>query len=347
MKPEILYYNNFIVPEIIKNKNPLIEPFLSDKFSFELFDTYEKFGLNKFNVVYDRSDSIPHYLNIAKDACPLPQPIENYNKSFFELTKARCEELLSQNKYVNVMWSGGLDSTYILFMLRHFANDKKQVRIYGTYNSIIESGDLFDRRLKHEFDYDIHVSCRNDFNYNSDDSIFVSGQCGNQLFGPTDDMFATGATAMFHHTLGTPSTIYEKIDGNVDEELLEFLQPMIATSPKKLETVCDLRWYCIFNLDWYTAVFSDKILLEKERAHKVYSFFDTMGFQEWAVNTKEPFTKIKGNSKTHRWQMRQVLDELFGEKEYAWNKPKKISTFCINQPEWLFMLRDFHNIVNG
>ena len=82
------------------------------------------------------------------------------------------------------------------------------MRVYGTYNSILESGDMFDRRIKKEFKYNIKVAQQNKNNHEFD-GIYVSGMCGNQLFGPTDDMFATGDTAMFHHTLGTPETIYE------------------------------------------------------------------------------------------------------------------------------------------
>jgi hypothetical protein len=170
--------------------------------------------------------------------------------------------------------------------------------------------------------------------------------CGNQLFGPTDDFFSSVPNAMFHHTIGTPETIYEKIEGNVPETLLEFLSPMIKNSPRNLETVNDLRWYCIFNLDWYTAIYEHRVLVDRQRAERVLPFFDTEDFQQWAITTKEPFTKIKGNPNTHRWQMREVLDELFDEPHYAWNKDKKISNFNVYRPQWLFLLNGFYNVLD-
>lgn len=343
---DILHYDIHNVSYAIKNHRELMTPFLSEDFSEELFNKYEKFGLNRFNAVYDRTGNLPHYLTIAKGKHPIPPKVYGYNKSFFEVSEQRCKELLSLNKPIQVMWSGGLDSTYILFMLRHFANDKDQVRVYGTYNSIIESGDLFDRRIKNEFIYDITVGRDNRLKY-QEDCIFVSGMCGNQLFGPTDNMFATGGTAMFHHTLGTAETIYEPYANNVNPELLEFLDPIIKTSPKKLETIADLRWYCIFNLDWYTALYEHKIMLDPIRANKIQGFFDSEEFQSWAVNTKEPFTKIRGDANTHRWQMRQVLAELFGEFDYAKNKPKKISNFGITNSEWILLLDGYHTVMMG
>jgi hypothetical protein len=343
----ILYYNTHKISEIIKDQKHLIErsPFLLPN-TESLFNSYEKFGLNKHNAVYDRTGHLPHYLNMSVGAHPIPPKVENYNKSFWEITEQRAKELLATDKQINVMWSGGIDSTYILFTLRHFANDPDQIKVYGTYNSIIESGDLFDRRIKNEFKHKIKVSSRNDMNF-EEDSLYVSGMCGNQLFGPTDDMFASNnATAMFHHTLGTPETIYEPYENNINPELLEFLDPIIKNSPKKIETVNDLRWYCIFNLDWYTALYEHKILLTPEVANRVHGFFSSEEFQSWSVNTKEPFTKVRGNPNTHRWQMRQILDEMFDEPHYAYNKPKKISTFSFIEPQWLFLLDGYHNVLN-
>ncbi len=346
MKPEILYYNTHRVPSIIENNVSGINNFLSPNFSLDLLQKYNKFGMNKHNMIYDRSGNLPHYLNICSSAHPMPSRQEGFNKSFFEICEARAKQLIDLDKPIFVMWSGGIDSTFILFLLQKYAKDKDQVKIYGTYNSIIESGDLFDRRLKHEFPYYIDVPSDNQFSYFMEGCYFVSGMGGNQLFGPTDNFFATGNTAMFHHTLGTPETIYESIEGNIDPELLEFLDPVIKNSPRKLETVNDLRWYCIFNLDWYTGLYEHKTNINKDRADRVVPFFDYEDFQLWAIHTNEPFTKVKGDPNTHRWQMRQILGEMFGEEHYARYKDKKISNFNIFRPQWLFLLKDYQNVLD-
>jgi hypothetical protein len=338
----ILYYNTHRVSEIIRYHKEMIEhtPFISESFE-SIFSKYDKLGLTKNNAVYDRSGKLQHFLNIEPSLHPMPKYKEGYNTSFYDVAEKRAKELLAMDQPINVMWSGGIDSTLILFMLGKFANDKDQVRVYGTYNSIIESGDMFDRVIKNNFKYEITPAKRNDMKFNLD-GIYVSGMCGNQLFGPTDDMF--GTNMLFHHTIGTPDTIYEPYENNVNPELLEFLLPAIKASPRKIETVADLRWYCIFNLDWYTAVYEHRTLLSKEKAEKIYGFFDSLEFQEWAVNTKEPFTKVKGDPNTHRWQMREILSDVFGEVKYAKNKTKKISNFGVTEPSWLFLLSDYRNV---
>lgn len=339
----IRYYNTHLVPNHIKNDRQNTEQYLSADFSEELLNKYNKFGLNRYNMVYDRSGAIPHYLNITQGIHPMPEYQVDYNKSFWEVTEHRAKELIALDRPINVLWSGGIDSTYALFVLRHFANDPDQIRICGTYNSILESGNLFDRRLKNEFKHTIRTTDLHENNFDQN-GIYVSGMGGNQLFGPTDNMFATGGLALFHHTLGTPDTIYKDYKTNIDPELLEFLDPAIKLSPRKIETVADLRWYCIFNLDWYTAVYEHKTQLSSDTAERIYGFFDSNEFQSWAVNTREPFTKIPGQPNTHRWQMREVLADMFGEQEYAVQKKKLISTFSISDHTWLYLLDGYQNI---
>lgn len=339
----IRYYNVHNVSTYIKKNPRHLQGSLGDHYSWDLFNKYEQFGMNSHNMIYDRSEKIPHYLAISNYIHPMPARQENYSPSFFEITEQRAKQLLATEQPINVMWSGGIDSTYILLALKHFANDPSQVRVYGTYNSIIESGDFFDRRIKDQLDYVIKPTSYQAFNYKEFDGLYVSGMCGNQLFGPTDDFFANGNTAMFHHTLGTPATIYEDYKTNINPALVEFLQPAIDASPRPIETVADLRWYCIFNLDWYTALYEHRTHVGPERAERVIGFFNTEEFQTWAVSTKEPFTKVKGNPNTHRWQMRQVLDELFDEPHYAKNKTKKISSFSALDPMWMFLYHDYSN----
>ena len=103
----------------MKDERHLLQPFLSES-AEKVFNSYEKYGLNRYNAVYDRSNSIPHFLNIQENVHPFPTIPENFNKSFYDISEQRCKELLSLNKPIYVMWSGGLDSTYALFLLHPY-----------------------------------------------------------------------------------------------------------------------------------------------------------------------------------------------------------------------------------
>jgi hypothetical protein len=338
---KVLHYNVNSVSDLFrKGQEHLVHPFLNDN-SRDTFKLYDKYGLNK-NAVYDRTGNIPHYLNMS-DWHSMPEYDCNFNKSFEEITNERAKQLVSYGKRIKVCWSGGIDSTYALFVLNQYAAPG-QVTAYGSYISVIESGDVFDKFIKNNIDYDIRVSPNQFSKKEDDDSIWVTGFQGNQLFGPTDDYFATSNKPfLFHHTLGTPDTIYESYLNHVDPGVLNFLQPAIDKSPRKIETVNDLRWYCIFNLDWYNGLYDMLSDMPTSRMNDIHHFFNTVDFQKWAITTKEPFTKIKGNPNTHRWQMRDRLAD-FGLVNYAKNKSKTVSTFSTIHSNWLFLLDDKHHI---
>jgi hypothetical protein len=340
---KILHYNIGSVCDKLDNGKAIdILPFLSNKFSYSLYKKYQKLGLNR-NAVYDRSGAIPHFLNMSP-IHPLLKFESGFNKSFQQVADERAKEILSIGKPIKVCWSGGIDSTFTLYKLLEHANDKGQVSVYGTYASVIEAGDVFDKHIKNNIKFELNVFPSTKTKSSNEDCIFVTGFQGNQLFGPTDNFFASDrSVAFFHHTMGTKDTIYKDYKKHIVPELLEFLQPAIDISPKKIETVCDLRWYCIFNMDWYNGLYNMKGEMTKEMVNKTHHFFDSEDFQKWAVHTKDPFTKIQGDPNTHRWQMREFLSDC-GLVNYAKTKSKAISNFASLNGNWAFLLENYENI---
>ena len=338
---QILQYNVWRISDIIKEKRTQkITEYLNENFE-QTFSVYEKFGLNR-NPVYDRTGVLPHYLNISP-VHKIPSYDKNFNKSFYQVCGERAKELASLGKPIKVCWSGGIDSTFVLFFLSQYV-PKDQLTVYGTYSSVIESGNVFDLFIKDKFKYEIKIYPTKDVKNKIEDCIWVTGFQGNQLFGPTDNFFAKDrSVAFFHHTLGTKETIYENYKKYISPELIEFLQPSIDASPRKIETVADLRWYCIFNFDWYNGLYEMTPEMKPEKIDTIHHFFDTEDFQKWAIHTKEPWTKEPGNPNTHRWQMRDFLYNC-GLKDYARNKTKAISCFSSFRGDWLFLLNNYENV---
>ena len=340
MRP-VLHYNVYLLSELLrKDKVYKISPYLSRQYD-KTFKSYDKFGLNK-NPVYDRSGTVPHYVNMSP-IHKMPSFDPSFNKNFYTICEERSKQLASMNKPIKVCWSGGIDSTFVLLFLAQYI-PKDQITVYGTYSSVIESGDVFDRYIKNNYKCEIKIFPSDDIRDKIEDCIWVTGFQGNQLFGPTDDFFAKDRSlAFFHHTLGTKETIYEDYKKSVNPELLEFLQPSIDASPRKIETVADLRWYCIFNYDWYNGIYEMMGEMNPEKVGTVFHFFDTEDFQKWAITTKDPWTKVPGHSNTHRWQMREFMAEQ-GLKEYAKNKTKAISAITCNNGHWIFTLDNYENV---
>jgi hypothetical protein len=336
---QVLHYNVFSVPERLKCDDSFLVDYRSSQFSKELLDTYAFCGMDSYNFVYDRTGIIPHYMNIKPDLAKIPDA-SGFSKSFEQVVKERAIELLALNKPISVVWSGGIDSTLALLALIKYTNDPEQITVYGTYTSILESGNLFEKYiLPSGVKHHIKVSSKKEFT--DPEQIYVTGFMGNQLFGPTDDF--SSKVSLFHHQFNNPDPLapYEVC---IDPEKLEFLKPTIVRSPKKIETVRDLRWFFIFNFDWYTAKFES--LVNSAYKNNVYHFFDTEDFQRYAITTKDPFTKEVGNALTHRWVMRELIEDYSGNSHYAWNKTKGVSNLSNLNPSWLLLLEDYSLVVS-
>jgi hypothetical protein len=327
-------------PLVVRDFDRIPEQYLTSDYRTK-FDNYQKyFYTSKF--FYDRTGTIPYYLNVDSSAYPIPDA-NGFNLNFSEVVEKRAKELLSLGKRINVSWSGGIDSTFILLTLYHYANDKSQIKVYGTYSSVIESGDLFDRYIKNNIDYDIHV---NNIHYKdnyqcSDNEIFVTGSNGNDIFYPSNK-FSSRDEFLTHMALNQNNDVHTDWKKVLPESTLEFLDPFLKKSPRPLDTVQDLRWWVSFAFNWYSTRTNSYIGLDKTRSHKIHSFFSSDDWQRWSMTNKDPATKT-GDFKDDRWQLREMIHYYTGIGSY-FNKNNYTSVLSSFGPSWLFLLNDYSNI---
>jgi len=339
----------------IINYNPTgFEDNLNQSFIKDI-SVYNRLKNNNFGTkvcLIDRTQSIPHFLDIDYSYCPIPND-KNFNLDFHTVTKNRCIELLSLGKQINVSWSGGLDSTYILFSLYNYADDKSQIKVYGTYNSIIESGDLFDRFIKNRINYTIELN-HTSFSkskYDEDNCIYVTGSMANQLFTPglTFNIKRDPILKLKDYELhGIPDvyneTLYKVADLSFEtvltDECLEFLQPLVNNSVKKINTIQDLRWYLNFNCYWYNVLTNAYVGLEKDKINRIHAFFNTDEFQLWSITNKDPVTKT-GDYTDERWQIRETISEYIKDSYFSKNKKKFTSVFSPLRNNWLYFSSDY------
>lgn len=340
MKKFILTCNPGIVNQLLLNKT-LPREYLSDNWESILTNYQNSFNSVKF--FYDRTGTIPHFLNIDSGRYPMPDTT-NFSLSFEEVVEKRAKELLSIGKPINVSWSGGLDSTFTLFSLAKYANDPSQIKVYCTYNSIIESGDLFDLHIKDRFKYIVRTNTSVEKNYEIDDSIYVTGGMGNDLFSP-GTKFGDRDTWMkfkdpgieFKYLLDKP---YESV---LQESNLIFLEDFIKKSPRKIETLEDLRWWVSFSFNWYNCATNFYIGIGPEKSKRIHAFFESDDFQRWAMTNNDPVTKT-GDYSDERWQLRESITEYTGCSKYSLNKTKSTSVLSQFGTEWLFLLNDYSNV---
>jgi hypothetical protein len=339
MKKIISTSHNKVI-ELIDN-GALPEIFLNDNYESIIKKHKTQFSSLKFLV--DRTGTIPHYLNVNHSLYPIP--VENHNLSFAEVAKKRALELINLGKPIYVSWSGGIDSTFALLTLYHYANDKSQIRVYGTYNSVIESGYVFDKFIKDKFIYDIHtpVSKHNNYKNIEPGSIVVTGSLGNNIFYQDLNWHQPDSWMLFKDPIENPIQKFAEYPYQdvLQEPNIEFLQECILKSPRKIETLQDLRWWIQFNFNWYTVKTTPYIGLGQ--VNNIHSFFDSEEFQSWSIFNNDPPTKT-GDYTDERWQQREIVAEYLGETDYSKNKKNTTSVLSSFGKDWLFLLDDYSNV---
>jgi hypothetical protein len=310
-------------------------------------------NFSKESFLVDRTKSIPHFLDIDYSYSPIPSNT-NFILDFHSVTKNRCLELLSTGKQINVAWSGGLDSTFVLLSLYHHAEDKNQIKVCGTYNSIIESGDLFDRFIKTRMKYSIRVNTIAQNNFDEEDCIYVTGSMSNQLFTPglsynkNRDIILDFKDSAIKGLQDVPNPLLAKIaeysyKDVLTDECLEFLTPSILNSPKPINTLQELRWYILFNCTWYSVLTNSFIGLDKNRISRIHAFFNNDDFQLWSIYNKDPVTKT-GDYSDERWQLRETISNYIGDSSYSNTKKKFTSVLSSIPNNWLYLLNDHTNV---
>jgi hypothetical protein len=102
-------------------------------------------------------------------------------KSFNELMIDRALELKGKDQYIQLFWSGGLDSTAALFALKEVCPD--QIMVQTTPDAIAESPQMFEKYIKGDgIQYNIHVD-NNLFSVADPDKYCVTTACcADQLY---------------------------------------------------------------------------------------------------------------------------------------------------------------------
>jgi hypothetical protein len=296
----------------------------------------------KDTFLVDRTKSIPHFLDIDYSYAPIPVN-PNFDLDLTTIVKNRCLELLSTGKQINVAWSGGIDSTFVLLSLHYYANDPEQVRVYGTYNSIIESGDLFDKFIKDRMHYCIKVNKPANGNFTDTDCIYVTGGMANQVFTQSLLHSKRDYILDFKDNYSVETTLDLFYKDVLTDSCLQFLEPSILNIPRNIYTIQDLRWFMNFNFSWYNVLTSPLIGLDKDNATRIHAFFNTDEFQLWAIHNTDISTKT-GDYTDERWQLREAITEYTGDSYYSNNKKKFTSVLSPIPHNWLYLLNDYTNV---
>jgi hypothetical protein len=320
-------------------KSPKLEPFKSEHFD-EWVSVYQRLDLEQWNrqdskmlqgnmsAWQDRTRTIPHYLKMSRWE-PHPEVDPNFNKTFKDICLETAEAIVKRanGQKINISWSGGLDSTLAFFSLLEVTS-ADQLKIFGNYNSIVESGSLFDKYIRDKnIDFDIETP----LTYPTfGEGLIVTGYLGDQLYGR-------------YHTLN-PKYFNAPWKDFINPEQVELVERILPNWPGfELKVVPDFLNFIEMNCKWQMGKTNRMRNMPKEIADRIINFYEPVDFQKWSLGNYEP-KWLSDDPKTHKYSHRLVLRDFMKSDAYPMNKVVQTSHYHILDKPWVMLLEDGTNL---
>jgi hypothetical protein len=319
--------------------SPKLDPYKSEHFD-EMLPLYQKCELENWSgqgsrcsmgnmgMFQDRTRTLPHYLKMGGWEV-LPEYDPNYCKPFNDIALEAAEAIVKRanGSRISISWSGGLDSTGALFSLMEFA-DPKQLKVFCNYNSIIESGALFDTYIKGRgIEYSLTTPLMHP---TFDEGLIVSGYLGDQLFG------------QYHNLQPEHFTMSWKDYLNRDQ--VEVMERIVANWPgAPIVTVPEFLSFNELNSKWQMGKTNRMRNMPKVIADRMINFYETVDFQKWSIG-RYAEKYLNADRTTHKWAIKLLLQKLMKSDDYPMNKIVQTSHYHILEHEWVMTLEDGTNL---
>lgn len=272
---KIIAWQEYYLPKILKSKGLLIDmagwlPYIRG------FDQYNK--LLKLNSVFS---SCPRYMPVDR-TMSTQLPFKHYVPRRWEpplhkwtLDKAmehRVYKLLENNQTVNLLWSGGVDSTALVTAFLKHTSNRAQLRILYSPWSTYEHPEYINF-LKNFKDIDLVDISGNRYMSWDFDGIFVTGDGGDESLASIDESFIESHGI---NKLHSPWTDFVYAQTN-DSDLVDFCKQHFILANRPIDTVLHARW-------WFYAICKSRSILSTKAVmlfgRSTFNINDLQGFYD-------------------------------------------------------------------
>lgn len=277
--------------------------------SRRMYDNYWQLVCYNYGAnILDRTNTIDFGFKY-KTLTPIPEFI-NFTESFEQVCDARAVELInlaeSRNCNINLMWSGGIDSTTALVALLR-TGKLNRLNIVLSKASIGEYPKFYKDVIQKELPLNHLVVENPKLALNSKD-INLTGEIGDQIFG---------SAAIFKAF--KKKKVFDSYQSYISPEFLDRLSEQIKKCPIELNTTFDFLWWFNFSMKYQNVQFRIYPSVQLPFG-TITHFFDTKEFQLWSFNN--PDKKIKDTIESYKYIAKDYIYSYHQDDNYKDNKLK-------------------------
>lgn len=273
------------------------------------------------------------YSNYVPDDCIMPE-FKDTNITYEECAMKKVESILamSEDKPINLMYSGGIDSSTVLTsFIKYLGVDqtKKKVKILMSLESKVENPWMWEKFIRPYLT--IEHSKNFDFTNIRPGELYINGELNDQLFAATGPVKSgLKLSKKLGKTMDdlevTDELLYDYfLNLGMDKKPAEFwtknMSKLMAKCPCPEKNIWIFAWWYGFCCKWinvknriymYNNTKEETYKISNHAVKNIVPFFDSTEFQLWSMNNKEP--KNLGNYDSFKWTAKKYVSSIIGDE---------------------------------
>ena len=279
--------------------------------------------LNQFKSAYD----------------PIPTDLDNFNKSFSDVCLEEAEKLWKDNDFIEVSWSGGIDSTAVAVALLQTKPSSKKLQLTCTSFSIDEYPKFYETHK----DICNLISIEEFFSENRvrSEHLIVTGDVGDQIWGSNSSM-RNGTELInlpWEVILDWPDVFkqanlqYPEVKEPWTQEqknkFADMLNDHATACPFKVKTVFDMGGWINFSIKMNYVKYRMQMViaynhkLDYINLNNFKPFYLTDDFQRWSLTNYS--NRVALSESTYKQPAKDFIFSFNQDADYAENKTKEAS----------------------
>jgi len=262
-----------------------------------LVDINQIFSNNPAFGLIDRTGTVKQPVNYH---VPRPWTVPTQHIDLDQAVERIVADIAAAGTKINIMWSGGIDSTLITTAFLKHHNDLSQIRILYSPWSTYEHPDYLNFLKKFPNIELIDISGEVYLNTQALDGAYVVGDGGDESHASLDHSFYTK-----HGSTGLQKPWQEFFaQHNSDLDFLEFCTQFFSLSGREIQTVLEARWWFYISCKLYGTFFETKWPYficghDNFAPNRLISFFDNDHYQSFIYHNTD---LIAPTDQYHNWR---------------------------------------------
>jgi hypothetical protein len=292
----------------------------------ELFKKIHSLIAGSWLVDRTKNISLPFRTQLL-DYNKIPNFSEMQHSTLLDICVNRAKTLLSSNRHILFLWSGGIDSTAALIGFILAGCDESQITVVCNNDSIKENYTFYKNFIRPKFNLLSSEVFMQRIKFLDITELVVSAEHGDCVHGQDFGMDILDVLGSeYLEKAATKENILQFfLAKNLDQQAAncwyDIFNSTIHLSPRTIDTMYDYSWWVGYNWRWQWA--GEKIKLRTGRNLEVETFYSSPEMQHWsAEHTQSRILKLSD----FKIDLKKLIFDFDNNKDYFDNKIKYTST---------------------